>query len=35
MCRDNNMPLRIFSMAENDALVLAMTDLNVGTLVTA
>ncbi|MBT6210482.1 MAG: UMP kinase [Woeseia sp.] len=35
MCRDNNMPLRIFSMAENDALVLAMTDPNVGTLVTA
>ena len=35
MCRDNNLPLRIFSMAENDALVQAMTDPNVGTLVTA
>lgn len=35
MCRDNNLPLRVFSMAEDDALVRAMTDENVGTLVTA
>lgn len=35
MCRDNNLPLRIFSMAEDDTLVRAMTDENVGTLVTA
>ncbi|MCH8302608.1 MAG: UMP kinase [Proteobacteria bacterium] len=34
MCRDNNLPLRIFSMAEDDMLVRAMTDENVGTLVT-
>ena len=35
MCRDNNLPLRVFSMAEDDTLVRAMTDENVGTLVTA
>jgi len=35
MCRDNNLPLRVFSMTENDTLVRAMTDGNVGTLVTA
>jgi uridylate kinase len=35
MCRDNNLPLRIFSMAEKDTLIRAMTDENVGTLVTA
>lgn len=35
MCRDNNLPLRIFSMEEKDMLVRAMTDPNVGTLVTA
>jgi len=35
MCRDNNLPLRIFSMAEKDTLVRAMTDADVGTLVTA
>ncbi|MCH8334812.1 MAG: UMP kinase [Proteobacteria bacterium] len=34
MCRDNNLPLRIFSMAEDDMLVRAMTDENVGTLIT-
>ncbi|MDX1405271.1 MAG: UMP kinase [Woeseiaceae bacterium] len=34
MCRDNDLPLRVFSMAEDDALVRAMTDENVGTLVT-
>ena len=35
MCRDNDLPLRVFSMAEEDTLVKAMTDANVGTLVTA
>jgi uridylate kinase len=35
MCRDNDLPLRIFSMAEKDTLVRAMTDVDVGTLVTA
>jgi uridylate kinase len=34
MCRDNNLPLRVFSMAEDNTLVRAMTDENVGTLVT-
>ncbi len=35
MCRDNDLPLRVFSMTEKDMLVRAMTDENVGTLVTA
>jgi uridylate kinase len=35
MCRDNGLPLRIFSMTEKGMLVRAMTDENVGTLVTA
>lgn len=35
MCRDNNLPLRVFSMKEDFALVRAMTDKDVGTLVTA
>lgn len=35
MCRDNHLPLRIFNMTEDDALVRAMTDPDVGTLVTA
>ena len=35
MCRDNNLPLRVFNMTEENALVRAMTDENVGTLVTA
>jgi len=35
MCRDNNLPLRVFDMTEKDALVRAMTDDSVGTLVTA
>ncbi len=35
MCRDNNLPLRVFSMNEDNALVRAMTDSEVGTLVTA
>ncbi len=35
MCRDNDLPLRVFSMAQDDSLVRAMTDENVGTLVTA
>ncbi len=34
MCRDNNLPLRVFSMTEDHTLVRAMTDKNVGTLVT-
>ena len=34
MCRDNNLPLRVFSMTQDDTLVRAMTDENVGTLVT-
>jgi uridylate kinase len=34
MCRDNNLPLRVFNMTEDNALVRAMTDENVGTLVT-
>jgi uridylate kinase len=34
MCRDNNLPLRVFNMTEDRALVRAMTDENVGTLVT-
>jgi len=35
MCRDNDLPLRVFSMAEKGTLVRAMTDAAVGTLVTA
>ena len=35
MCRDNHLPLRVFNMTEEGALVRAMTDENVGTLVTA
>jgi uridylate kinase len=35
MCRDNNLPLRVFSMAEKGTLIRAMTNPNVGTLVTA
>lgn len=35
MCRDNNLPLRVFNMLEANSLVRAMTDPNVGTLVTA
>ena len=35
MCRDNNLPLRVFNMTDDDALVRAMTDADVGTLVTA
>ncbi|MDG2375044.1 MAG: UMP kinase [Woeseiaceae bacterium] len=35
MCRDNNLPLRVLSMTEQDTLVKAMTDSDVGTLVTA
>ena len=35
MCRDNNLPLRVFNMTEANSLVNAMTDANVGTLVTA
>ncbi|MGH8222174.1 MAG: UMP kinase [Woeseiaceae bacterium] len=35
MCRDNDLPLRIFDMTEEDALIRAITDESVGTLVTA
>jgi len=35
MCRDNNLPLRIFNMTDANSLVKAMTDTTVGTLVTA
>jgi uridylate kinase len=35
MCRDNHLPLRVFNMTEDHALIRAMTDENVGTLVTA
>jgi uridylate kinase len=35
MCRDNNLPLRVFKLTDDDALVQAMTDADVGTLVTA
>ncbi|HET6630246.1 MAG TPA: UMP kinase [Woeseiaceae bacterium] len=35
MCRDNELPLRVFNMTEDHALIRAMTDENVGTLVTA
>ena len=34
MCRDNNLPLRVFNLTEPESLVQAMTDENVGTLVT-
>ena len=35
MCRDNNLPLRVFNLTNENALVEAMTDADVGTLVTA
>jgi uridylate kinase len=35
MCRDNHLPLRVFNLTEDRALVRAMTDEDVGTLVTA
>ena len=35
MCRDNNLPLRVFNMTVKGGLVRAMTDPGVGTLVTA
>lgn len=34
MCRDNNLPLRVFNLMEPKMLVRAMTDNDVGTLVT-
>jgi len=34
MCRDNNLPLRVFNMTKPNELVKAMTDPDVGTLVT-
>jgi len=35
MCRDNNVPLRIFDLTQSDALVQAMSGEQVGSLVTA
>lgn len=35
MCRDNNLPLRIFDLSRTNALVQAMTGDNIGTVVTA
>jgi uridylate kinase len=35
MCRDNELPLRVFDLTKADALVQAMSGENVGTLVTA
>lgn len=35
MCRDNNLPLRVFDLTRADALVQAMTGHDVGTVVTA
>lgn len=35
MCRDNDLPLRVFDLTKADALVQAMSGKNVGTLVTA
>ena len=35
MCRDNDLPLRVFNLNDENALVQAMTDEDVGTLVTA
>ncbi|MGB5719505.1 MAG: UMP kinase [Woeseiaceae bacterium] len=35
MCRDNNIPLRVFNLTRGDALVQAISGDNVGTLVTA
>lgn len=35
MCRDNNLPLRIFDLNKKDALVQAMSGAKVGTIVTA
>ena len=35
MCRDNDLPLRVFNLTNENALIQAMTDEDVGTLVTA
>ena len=35
MCRDNDLPLRVFNLTDENALVQAMTDEDFGTLVTA
>jgi uridylate kinase len=35
MCRDNNLPLRIFDLTRANALVQAMSGDNIGTVVTA
>ena len=34
MCRDNDLPLRIFELTQSDALVQAMSGVDIGTLVT-
>ena len=33
VCRDNNLPLRVFNLIEKDALINIMTNQRVGTLV--
>ena len=33
VCRDNNLPLRVFNLIEKDALINTMTNERVGTLV--
>ena len=35
MCRDNGLPLRVFDLTQPEALVRAMSGVEVGTLVTA
>jgi len=35
LCRDNNLPLRIFDLTKKDALIQAMSGDEIGTLVTA
>jgi len=35
MCRDNNLPLRIFDLTQDDSLVQAMSGAEIGTVVTA
>ena len=35
MCRDNNLPLRIFNLTEPGALVKVMSGDNIGTIVTS
>jgi len=35
MCRDNDLPLRVFDLSRDNALARAMSGENIGTLVTA